>query len=502
MEKIKGLIDAPFTPFYENGEVNYEPIEAYAKLLVKNGLKGVFINGSSGEGYMLTDEERMKLAERWVEVAPSGFKVIVHVGSTCVKASHKLAAHAQKIGAWGIGAMASPFPKVNRIEELVKYCEEIASGAPELPFYYYHIPAFNGAFLPMVELLKAVDGRIPNFAGIKYTYESLYEYNQCRLYKDGKFDMLHGQDETILPCLAMGGAQGGIGGTTNYNGKELTGILEAWAAGDLETARERQNFSQEVINVICRYRGNIVGGKRIMKLIGLDLGKNRTPFQNMTDAEETAMKAELEATHGVRVYILPFDVRDRKLAAASLESLPEEWKAIDVLVNNAGLVIGVDKEFEGNLDEWDIMIDTNIRGLLAMTRLVVPGMVERGRGHIINIGSIAGDAAYPGGSVYCATKAAVKALSDGLRIDLVDTPLRVTNIKPGMVETNFTVVRYRGDKEAADNFYKGIRPLTGDDIAETVYFAASAPAHIQIAEVLLMPTYQATGTISYKKKPE
>ena len=203
------------------------------------------------------------------------------------------------------------------------------------------------------------------------------------------------------------------------------------------------------------------------------------------------LKAELEGAYGVRVYI-----------AASLESLPEEWKAIDVLVNNAGLVIGVDKEFEGSLDEWDIMIDTNIRGLLAMTRLVVPGMVERGRGHIINIGSIAGDAAYPGGSVYCATKAAVKALSDGLRIDLVDTPLRVTNVKPGMVETNFTVVRYRGDKEAADNFYKGIRPLTGDDIAETVYFAASAPAHIQIAEVLLMPTYQATGTISYKKKPE
>ena len=173
--------------------------------------------------------------------------------------------------------MATPFPRIGRIEELVKYCEEIACGAPALPFYYYHIPAFNNAFLPMLDFLKAVDGRIPNFAGIKYTYESLYEYNQCRLYKDGKFDMLHGQDETILPCLAMGGAQGGIGGTTNYNGKELTGILEAWAAGDLETARERQNFSQEVINVICNYRGNIVGGKRIMKLIGLDLGKNRTP---------------------------------------------------------------------------------------------------------------------------------------------------------------------------------------------------------------------------------
>ena len=167
------------------------------------------------------------------------------------------------------------------------------------------------------------------------------------------------------------------------------------------------------------------------------------------------LKAELEGGYGVRVYLLPFDVRDRKLAAASLESLPEEWKAIDVLVNNAGLVIGVDKEFEGSLDEWDIMIDTNIRGLLAMTRLVVPGMVERGRGHIINIGSIAGDAAYPGGSVYCATKAAVKALSDGLRIDLVDTPLRVTNIKPGMVETNFTVVRYREIRRLPIIFIKG-----------------------------------------------
>ena len=214
------------------------------------------------------------------------------------------------------------------------------------------------------------------------------------------------------------------------------------------------------------------------------------------------MKKELEKAYDIRVFLLPFDVRDRKAAVDALASLPENWKAIDVLVNNAGLVIGVDKEFEGNLDEWDVVIDTNIKALLAITRLVVPGMVERGRGHIINIGSIAGDAAYPGGSVYCATKAAVKALSDGLRIDLVDTPLRVTNVKPGMVETNFTVVRYRGDKQAADNFYKGIRPLTGEDIAETVYFAASAPEHIQIAEVLVMPTYQATGTISYKKKME
>ena len=294
-EKIEGLIDAPFTPFDTNGDVNLEPIPAYAAMLAKNGLKGVFINGSSGEGYMLTDDERRRLAEAWVKAAPEGFKVIVHVGSCCARSSRELARHAAEIGAWGIGAMAPPFPKINRVEELVKYVEEIASGAPELPFYYYHIPAFNGAYLPMVKFLEEIDGRVPNFAGIKYTFESLYEYNQCRLYDGGKFDMLHGQDETILPCLAMGGARGGIGGTTNYNGRELTAIIDAWKRGDIEAAREHQNYSQEVINVICHYRGNIVGGKRIMKLIGLDLGPNRVPFQNMTDEEEAAMKAELEA---------------------------------------------------------------------------------------------------------------------------------------------------------------------------------------------------------------
>lgn len=211
------------------------------------------------------------------------------------------------------------------------------------------------------------------------------------------------------------------------------------------------------------------------------------------------IKSELVAM-GADVLLLPFDVRDREAMRAAVDSLEGKWKNIDVLINNAGLVFGVDKEFEGSLDEWDIMIDTNIRALLAMTRMVVPAMVERGAGHIINIGSIAGDAAYPGGSVYCATKAAVKALSDGLRIDLVDTPLRVTNIKPGMVETNFSVTRYRGDKEKADAFYKGIQPLCGADIAEVAYYAASAPAHVQIAEVLVMPTNQATGTISYRKQ--
>ena len=212
-----------------------------------------------------------------------------------------------------------------------------------------------------------------------------------------------------------------------------------------------------------------------------------------------ALASELKEKYNTECHVMPFDVCDRKAAAESLEALPPEWKAIDILINNAGLAVGVDKEHEGNLDEWDVVIDTNIKALLSMTRLVVPGMIERGCGHIINIGSIAGDAAYPGGSVYCATKAAVKALSDGLRIDLVDTPLRVTNIKPGLVETNFSVVRFRGDKDKADNVYKGIEALTGDDIAEVAYFAASAPEHMQIAEILVMPTNQATGTIVSRK---
>ena len=295
MEKIKGLIDAPFTPFHEDGSLNLAPIPEYAALLARNGLKGVFINGSSGEGYMLTEEERMQLAEAWMSAVPEDFKVIVHVGSTSVMSSRRLAEHAQKIGAWGIGAMATPFPKIGSIEQLCRYCEEIASAAPELPFYYYHIPAFNGAFLSMYDFLKAVDGRIPNFAGIKYTFESLYEYNRCRRYQNGKFDMLHGQDETILPCLAMGGAQGGIGGTTNYNGRCLTGILEAWEEGDLEKARQLQDFAQDVIDVICNFRGNIVGGKRIMKLIGLDLGPNRVPFMSVTEEEEQELRRQLEA---------------------------------------------------------------------------------------------------------------------------------------------------------------------------------------------------------------
>ena len=210
------------------------------------------------------------------------------------------------------------------------------------------------------------------------------------------------------------------------------------------------------------------------------------------------IRHELEAK-GTKVLILPFDVRDVDKAKACIDSLPEEWQHIDVLVNNAGLALGLEPEYEGDLNDWATMIDTNIKGLLTMTRLVVPGMVARNSGHIINVGSVAGDAAYAGGNVYCATKAAVKALSDGLRIDVANTAIRVTNLKPGLVETNFSNIRFRGDTDRASNVYKGITPLTGDDIADVAVYAANAPAHVQIAEVLILATHQASGSVIVRK---
>ena len=216
-------------------------------------------------------------------------------------------------------------------------------------------------------------------------------------------------------------------------------------------------------------------------------------------AEKLAeLKAELEA-EGTKVKALAFDVRDAEAAETAVDSLEPEWRKIDVLINNAGLALGLDKEYEGDPDDWNTMIDTNIKGLLTMTRLIVPGMVERNEGHVINIGSVAGDAAYAKGNVYCATKAAVKTITDGLRIDLAETAVRVTNLKPGLVETNFSNVRFHGDNQRADNVYKGITPLTGADIADVAFYAASAPKHVQIAEVLILATHQASGSVIYRK---
>ena len=211
------------------------------------------------------------------------------------------------------------------------------------------------------------------------------------------------------------------------------------------------------------------------------------------------LKAELEGAYGVQVYILPFDVRDRKLAAASLESLPEEWKAIDVLVNNAGLAAGLEHIDLGDTRDWDAMIDTNVKGLLYVTRVIAPKMVAAGRGHIFNIGSIAGTEAYENGAVYCASKHAVHAISQSMRADLLSAGIKVTEIRPGMVETEFSEVRFHGDKKRADAVYDGVEPLTGADIAEAIAWAAQLPAHMNVNDMVLMPSQQAGAYYTHRK---
>jgi NADP-dependent 3-hydroxy acid dehydrogenase YdfG len=195
------------------------------------------------------------------------------------------------------------------------------------------------------------------------------------------------------------------------------------------------------------------------------------------------------------VHSIGLDVRDHRAVQNAIDSLPEEWAQIAVLVNNAGLSRGLDKLYMGNVEDWDEMIDTNVKGLLYVTRAVVPGMVVRGRGHIVNMGSTAGELTYPNGAVYCASKAAEKAINDGLRQDLLGTPVRVTSVDPGMVETDFSLVRFHGDEERAAKVYKGITPLAPEDVADTIVWAVSRPAHVNIARVSMTSIDQANSLL-------
>lgn len=213
-----------------------------------------------------------------------------------------------------------------------------------------------------------------------------------------------------------------------------------------------------------------------------------------------ALATRLEEAHGAAVHVVDFDVRQREAVNTAIESLPEAWESIDVLVNNAGLSRGLDRLHEGAPDDWEEMIDTNIKGLLWVDRAVTPGMVRRGRGHVIHIGSIAGRQTYPRGNVYCATKHAVRALTDGLRLDLMGTGVRVTSIDPGMVDTEFSTVRFRGDRERAENVYHGMTPLTADDVAQAVLFAVTRPPHVTVGEVLLLPTDQVSATQVHRRE--
>jgi NADP-dependent 3-hydroxy acid dehydrogenase YdfG len=213
-----------------------------------------------------------------------------------------------------------------------------------------------------------------------------------------------------------------------------------------------------------------------------------------------ALKPKLFEAGAAAVEAFALDVRDAAEVSKQLNALPEEWKAIDILVNNAGLSRGLDKVHDGKLEDWDEMIDTNVKGMLYVTRAVVPGMVARGRGHVVNLGSTAGEISYPGGAVYCGTKAAERAINDGLREDLLGTPVRVTSIDPGMVETAFSEVRFRGDEARAAKVYQGLTPLTPADVADAILWAVSRPAHVNIARVVMTTIDQANSLLFNRKQ--
>jgi 3-hydroxy acid dehydrogenase/malonic semialdehyde reductase len=211
------------------------------------------------------------------------------------------------------------------------------------------------------------------------------------------------------------------------------------------------------------------------------------------------LKAEIHSKNPeIDIHIFELDVRDQKAVHLALTTLPEEWRMIDILVNNAGLSRGLDKFQDALLSDWEEMLDTNVKGLLYITREIVPGMIIRGKGHIINIGSIAGHEVYPKGNIYCASKFAVDAITKGLRMDLVDTPLRVTTIDPGLVETEFSKVRFHGDEEKAAQVYKTIKALSADDIADAIVWSASRPDHVQVAEIIIFPTAQASAAVVHR----
>jgi NADP-dependent 3-hydroxy acid dehydrogenase YdfG len=207
---------------------------------------------------------------------------------------------------------------------------------------------------------------------------------------------------------------------------------------------------------------------------------------------------ELKNAYGTDAIAIQLDVRQQPAVEKAVQALPQSWQDIEILINNAGLSRGLDKLHEGKLQDWEEMIDTNVKGLLYVSRAVIPGMVARKRGMIINIGSVAGHEVYPGGNVYCATKFAVDALTRGLRHDLVDTPLRVCTVDPGLVETEFSIVRFRGNEERAKTVYQNLAALTGEDVAEAVLFCATRPPHVQIAELIVLPTNQASTTLVHR----
>lgn len=283
-KRLSGLIAAPFTPMHASGELNLELIPAYHDMLINNGVKGAFICGSTGEGVSLTMEEKMQVAESWARCnrGQSEFTVMQLVGGTCLADCKHLSKHAASVGIDAISFLPPYYFKPASVQVLADCCAEVAAAAPDLPFYFYHIPVLTGVRFPMLELLKALDGRVPNFRGIKYTEEDLMDYLSCLHYANGKYDILWGRDETFLSALAIG-AKGAVGSTYNYAAPLYHALMDAYATGNLKEAAHIQQQSINMITLLGKF-GGIATGKAFMKLIGMDCGKFRLPVRNMDDA--------------------------------------------------------------------------------------------------------------------------------------------------------------------------------------------------------------------------
>jgi len=289
--KHSGLIAAPFTPFQPSGEVHYDRIEQQASTLRQSGVIAAFVCGTTGEGMSLTVAERMQIAERWQKAAQ--LPVIVHVGHTCLSDCRALAAHAAKIGASATAALAPFFFKPASVHDLVAFCAEIASAAPDLPFYFYHFPGITGVNFSMRTFLEVASTRIPNLAGIKFTHEDLLDFGRCLDFEGGRYEMLWGRDEALLAALTLG-AKGAVGSTYNYAAAPIyLPLLRAFAASDLKEAQRLQAKARDLIAVMLRL-GGMSAGKAIMKIIGVDCGPVRPPLTNLSSAQLAELEEKIK----------------------------------------------------------------------------------------------------------------------------------------------------------------------------------------------------------------
>lgn len=292
-QRIEGLVAASFTPMDALGNVYLPAIEHYADLMARSGMSGVFVCGTTGESHSLTTQERKEILVEWVKSAQGRFKVIAHVGSNSMREAMELAAHAQQVGADTIGAMAPCFFKPATVRDLIAFFAPIAASAAELPFYYYNMPSMTGVSLSVPEFLVEGKKVIPNLVGTKFTHNNLMEMGECLALNNGAFEVLHGYDEILIAGLAFG-AVGGVGSTYNYLPKVYLGIIEAMKKRDMETARQLQQQSIEVVKVIIKYGGGVRGGKAIMNLIGIECGQCRLPITPFSDEEYISLKEDLE----------------------------------------------------------------------------------------------------------------------------------------------------------------------------------------------------------------